>query len=573
MNRGAKETSPKLMSTLLSILSVICSQAIAKAFPNLEDWAPEITPSTKEHFGHYQCNDAMKLARVLKKAPRAIAEAIVAELPQEPFSLIEIAGAGFINFTFSPVFLNQQLEHFRDALKLGFQVSQPKKIIIDFSSPNIAKDMHVGHLRSTIIGDSLARIFSYVGHDVLRLNHIGDWGTAFGMLITYLQENPCDYSDLEDLTSLYKKAYVCFTNDEEFKKRSQQNVVALQAKDPQAIAIWEKICETSEKAFQKIYDILDIVVEKRGESFYNPFLPEIIEDLEKKGLLTVSNDAKCVFHEAFSIPFMVQKSDGGYNYATTDLAAMRYRIEEDHADKIIIVTDLGQSLHFQLLEATAIAAGYLQPGIFSHVGFGLVLDPQGKKLKTRSGENVKLRELLDTAIEKAEEALREHRPELTDEEIQERAPVIGINAIKYSDLSSHRTSDYVFSFEKMLRFEGNTAMFLLYAYVRIQGIKRRLGISQLSLEGPPEIQEPAEELLALTLLRFPEALESTIKELCPHFLTDYLYNLTHKFNGFFRDCHIQDSPYAKSRLFLCALTEQVLATGMHLLGLKTLERL
>ncbi|WP_100934563.1 arginine--tRNA ligase [Candidatus Chlamydia corallus] len=561
------------MLTLLSILSSLCSQAIAKAFPDLEAWTTEITQSTKEHFGHYQCNDAMKLAGILKKAPRNIAEAIVAELPEEPFALIEIAGPGFINFKFSPAFLSRQLQDFRDTLELGFRVAQPQKIIVDFSSPNIAKDMHVGHLRSTIIGDSLARILAYVGHDVLRLNHVGDWGTAFGMLITYLQEIPCDYSDLEDLTSLYKKAYECFANNEEFKKRSQQNVVALQAKDPQATALWEKICETSERAFQKIYDILDISIEKRGESFYNPFLPEIIQDLEKKHLLTISNNAKCVFHEAFSIPFMVQKSDGGYNYATTDLAAMRYRIEKDHADKIIIVTDLGQSLHFQLLEATAIAADYLQPGIFSHVGFGLVLDPQGKKLKTRSGENVKLRELLNTAIEKAEETLREHRPELTDEEIQARAPVIGINAIKYSDLSSHRTSDYVFSFEKMLRFDGNTALFLLYAYVRIQGIKRRLELSQLSLEGPAQIQEPAEEALALALLRFPEALESTIKELCPHFLTDYLYNLTHKFNGFFRDCHIQDSPHAKSRLFLCALTEKVLATGMNLLGLKTLERL
>ncbi|SPN73689.1 Arginine--tRNA ligase,arginyl-tRNA synthetase,Arginyl-tRNA synthetase,arginine--tRNA ligase,tRNA synthetases class I (R) [Chlamydia serpentis] len=561
------------MLSLLSILSSICSQAISKAFPSLETWTPELTQSTKEHFGHYQCNDAMKLARVLKQAPKGIAEAIVAQIPQEPFSSIEIAGAGFINFTFSRSFLEQQLQEFTKALKLGYRVSDPKKIIVDFSSPNIAKDMHVGHLRSTIIGDSLARILTYVGHNVLRLNHIGDWGTAFGMLITYLQEHPSDYDNLENLTNLYKKAHERFSTDEEFKKRSQKNVVALQAQEPHAIILWEKICETSERAFEKIYDILDITIEIRGESFYNSLLPDIIHDLEKKNLITISNHAKCVFHETFSIPFMVQKSDGGYNYATTDLAAMRYRIEQDHADRIFIVTDLGQSLHFQLLEATAIAAGYLQPGMFSHVGFGLVLDSEGKKFKTRSGENIKLWELLMTAIKKAEEALRAHRPDLTDDEIKARAPVIGINAIKYSDLSSHRTSDYVFSFEKMLRFEGNTAMFLLYAYVRIQGIKRRLGLSQLLLEGPIEIQEPAEEALVLALLRFPEALESTIRELCPHLLTDYLYNLTHKFNAFFRDCHIENSPYAKSRLFLCALVEKVLATGMHLLGLKTLERL
>ncbi|BAE81607.1 arginyl tRNA synthetase [Chlamydia felis Fe/C-56] len=561
--------------TLLSYLSSLCREATLSAFPQVENPSPDITQSTKEHFGHYQCNDAMKLDRTLKMAPRAIAEAIVNNLPKDNFSSVEVAGAGFINFTFSKEFLKQRLETFSADLSSGFCVKDPKKIVIDFSSPNIAKDMHVGHLRSTIIGDCLARVFSFVGNDVLRLNHIGDWGTAFGMLITYLQEEASeDVGNLEDLTALYKKAHARFAEDVEFKKRSQANVVALQSGDPSALNLWKHICEISERAFQKIYDILGVAIEKRGESFYNPFLPEIIQDLENKKLITVSDNAKCVFHEGFSIPLMVQKSDGGYNYATTDLAAMRYRVEKDHADKIIIVTDMGQSLHFQLLEATALAAGYLRDKeTFSHVGFGLVLDSEGKKFKTRSGENIKLKELLNTAVDQAVATLKEHRPEMSEEEISQRAPILGINAIKYADLSSHRVSDYVFSFEKMLRFEGNTAMFLLYAYVRIQGIKRRLNIEKLNLEAVVNIQEPAEEALALALLRFPEAIDVTLKELCPHFLTDYLYMLTNKFNAFFRDCHIEGSPYQQERLYLCALVEKTLATGMHLLGLQTLDRL
>lgn len=319
---------------------------------------------------------------------------------------------------------------------------------------------------------------------------------------------------------------------------------------------------------------MDVHIETRGESFYNPFLKEVIQDLENKGLLTISDGAKCVFHDFSPVPFIVQKSDGGFNYATTDLAAMRYRSEVDHADQILIVTDLGQALHFRLLAATAIVAGYLKTSeAFSHIGFGLVLDAQGKKFKTRSGENIKLKELLTTAVTQAKQVLHQHRPDLSEQDLAIQAPIIGMNAIKYADLSSHRTHDYIFSFEKMLRFEGNTAMFLLYAYVRIQGIKRKLQLTQLQLTAQIILEEPAEELLALGLLRFPEALDKTMQDLCPHILTDYLYDLTCKFNAFFRDCRIEGSSLQTSRLSLCACTETVLQTGMHLLGLKTLDKL
>lgn len=562
------------MSTLLSFLSSLCASAILENFPQLGSIVPDVTPSTKECFGHYQCNDAMKLARILKLSPRVIACSIVDKLPKEPFTSVEVAGTGFINFTFTQAFLADRLLQLAKESEEGFPVKNPQKVIVDFSSPNIAKDMHVGHLRSTIIGDCLARVLSFVGHDVLRLNHIGDWGTAFGMLIAYIQEEAFEAVDqLEDLTELYKLAHRRFSEDAGFKKRAQESVVALQSGDPCAKEIWRTICETSERAFQQIYSILDVSLETRGESFYNPFLPEIIQDLKNKQLLTLSDSAQCVFLEGFSIPLLVQKSDGGYNYATTDLAAMRYRTEQDRADRILIVTDLGQSLHFQMVEAAALAAGYLRPGVFSHVGFGLVLDPQGKKFKTRSGENIKLRELLDTAVEQAKVALQEHRPDITEVELAEQAPIIGINAVKYADLSSHRMSDYVFSFEKMLSFDGNTAMFLLYAYVRIQGIKRRLNIVDLHLDGPITLHAPSEEALALTLLRFPEAITSTIEELCPHFLADYLFTLATRFNAFFRDCRIEGSPHQNSRLSLCALVEKTLSTGMRLLGLQTLDHL
>lgn len=564
-----------MMPSLLTFLSSLCQSALRAAFPQLPALSPNVTPSTKKHFGHYQCNEAMKLAKILKMPPIAIAERLIQEIPSEYFSKIEIAGGGFINFTFTKDFLSQQLADLSKDLQQACQVQNPQKIVLDFSSPNIAKEMHVGHLRSTIIGDCLARIFTFVGNDVLCLNHIGDWGTAFGMLITYLQEVPLeDGVSLENLTELYKLAHKKFAEDSDFKKRSQLNVVALQTGDPEATKLWRQICTISEEAFKKIYEILDIRIQTRGESFYNPYLKQVINDLKDKNLLTLSDGAQCVFHDFSTTPFIVQKSDGGYNYATTDLAAMWYRATIDKADKIFIVTDLGQALHFRLLVATAVATGYLpDANMFAHVGFGLVLDGQGKKFKTRSGENVKLQELLNTAIAQAKVVLQQHRPDISDQDLEYQAPIIGINAVKYADLSSHRISDYVFSFEKMLRFEGNTAMFLLYAYVRIQGIKRKLQCSQLDIRSPIVIEEQVEEELALSLLRFPEVLAKTMDDLAPHFLTEYLYDLTSHFNAFFHECRIEGVPQQASRIALCAHTERILYTGMHLLGLKTLNRL
>lgn len=553
-----------------------CANAIASAFPQLQlSNPPEVTVATKREFGHYQCNEAMKLARPLRLPPREIATQIQAHLTHNAFDRIEIAGPGFINIILRTSFLESQLLKLPEQLQPGYHTTTPQRIVIDFSSPNIAKEMHVGHLRSTIIGDSLARIFTYMGHDVLRLNHIGDWGTSFGMLIAHIQELDADYrlSSLDQLTQLYKDAHARFKEDEQFRTQARKKVVELQQHQPDVHRIWQDICSISEQAFSQIYTYLDISITTRGESFYNPYLPQVIEDLRDHHLLQVSDGAQCIFLEDFDIPLIVQKNDGGYNYATTDLAAIRYRVQQDHADQIIIITDAGQSLHFSMVKAAALNMHYLpHPDMYHHVGFGVVLDAQGKKFKTRSGSNIKLIDLLQTAIDHARSLLQERHPEFTDEQLQHYARILGINAIKYADLSTHRMSDYIFSFEKMLRFEGNTALFILYSYVRIQGIKRRLQVDQLPLPTPGAIQITcgAEEDLAVALLQFHDTLALVMRDYTPHVLAEYLYHLASSFNAFFRDCHIENSEYQHSRLILCGLAERVLHLGCQLLGLKTL---
>jgi arginyl-tRNA synthetase len=532
----------------------------------------EVTASTAANFGHYQCNSAMKWARELKRSPRDIAQEIVSKMPLEWFSKVEVAGPGFINFTFSPEFLTLRLNEQIKEAHFGVQLpSKKERIVVDFSSPNIAKEMHVGHLRSTIIGDCLARIFEFLGHDVLRLNHVGDWGTAFGMLIAYMKETHQSPQDLPTLMSWYRASKEKFDADEAFKIRSRQAVVALQAGDPEALRLWKIICDISQKAFEEVYSLLDVKLTLRGESFYNPLLQETLDELKDKGLTTLSEGALCVFHEGIDIPFMVQKSDGGFNYDTTDIAAMRHRVLQERADRIIIVTDAGQSLHFQLLKLTAEKAGYLKNVRFDHVPFGLVLGADGKKFRTRSGDVEKLIDLLQAAVEMASQLLKQKDPTLSDEEIKSLGQVLGMDAVKYADLSCNRTQDYLFSYERMLRFDGNTAAFILYAYVRIAGIKRK--IKEPVQAAPINLQHPSEIELGLHLLRFNEVITTLTETLTPHLLTDYLYELAVKFNAFFRDCRVEGSDLMAQRLSLCEATAELMALGLHLLGLKTVEKM
>lgn len=561
------------------------------AIDSLSTDKPEITRSTQEKFGHYQCNSAMKLGKALKKNPRQVAEEIVKNLNgSDLIQKVDIEGPGFINITLTPDYLSSRLQNMLSDPLLGAPSPDHKqRIVIDFSSPNTAKEMHVGHLRSSIIGDSLARIFEFLGHDVLRLNHIGDWGTAFGMLIAYIKQNRPEVlsgnnkTDLSDLVDWYKASKVQFDSDPQFKKTAQQEVVLLQGGDPDALFAWKIICDISSKAYQEIYDLLDIHLIERGESFYNPMLKEIVADVEQKGLVTISDGAKCIFLEGYKnregepLPLMIQKSDGGYNYDTTDLATIRHRIFDEKAERLIYVTDLGQATHFKMIFDAAIKAGYLDPKKVrvDHVGFGMVLGQDGKKFRTRSGETERLMDLLEHAIAEAKKILHERLPDLSEEALNTAAHHFGIGAVKYADLSSNRISDYVFSYEKMLRFEGNTAAFIMYSFVRVGGIKRKIGIEidNLPKETKIILNHPSEIALGLHLSQWGEALQQVTDELLPNRLTDYLYTLAEKFNAFFRDCRVEGVPEQNSRLLLAELTAKTLQKGLNLLGIKTLERM
>lgn len=581
------------MKSLLNQLSLLFEEALFAAYPELKKSSGrvEIGQSSQLRFGHYQCNTPMKLAKELGQPPRQIAENLIKNLPpNELIKSCEIAGPGFINIWIDDVYLSKILNEMLKSPTFGIEKpTHPLKIVIDFSSPNTAKEMHVGHLRSTIIGDCLANVFEFLGENVLRLNHVGDWGTAFGMLIAYIKKTHPkildgeEKTDLSHLVSWYKESKLLFDSDNDFKKNAQQEVVALQGGDPKALKAWQIICDISRKSYQEIYDLLGIKLIERGESYYNPLLGSIVADLEAKGLVTLSDGAKCIFLEGFqnregkTLPLMIQKSDGGFNYDTTDMAAIRHRVEEEKADRLIYVTDAGQNTHFRMIFKAAEKAGYLNPEKtrVDHVGFGLVLGTDGKKLKTRSGESEKLVDLLKSGIEKAKEILKDRDPEMKAEERDELAKALGLGAIKYSDLSAHRMSDYQFSYEKMLRFEGNTAAFIMYSYVRVGGIKRKVGVKIEELIGKSriEIKHPSEIALGLILAQFSEALEQVTEDLLPNRLTEYLYNLAEKFNAFFRDCRVEGSPQQDSRLLLCELVAKILGQGLLLLGIKPVERM
>lgn len=574
-------------------LSELFNEALKKAFSPLPEAALgiplEIARSTQEKFGHYQFNSAMRLAKPLGLAPRAIAEAIVKHIEKKNIiESLEIAGPGFINITLSPEYLSTLV----DSISEAYLLVQPKlnqKIIVDFSGPNIAKELHVGHLRSTIIGDSLARLFEFQGYEVLRLNHIGDWGTQFGMLIAYIKEcepkafqDPTGYT-LEDLMGWYKASKAKFDADPEFKIRAQQEVGLLQGGDEATLKAWKAIVDISKSSYQEIYRLLDVLIEDRGESFYNPHLKPLVEELKMKGIAVESEGAFCIFLDGFTnregepLPLIIQKKDGSFNYATTDLAAIRHRILEEKADRIIYVTDAGQSSHFKMIVQAAIKAGWLDPAKVrvDHVPFGLVLGPDGKKFKTRSGDTEKLIDLIKNAVSKAHSIIEERQPEMGEEDKKALAESLGIACIKYADLSCHRTGDYTFSYDRMLRFEGNTASYLLYSFVRMQGIKRKIGSKADALinESHAHLQHPSEIALGLHLAAFFETLSQVAEDLLPNQLTEYLFELAEKFNAFFRDCRVEGSDEEGSRLILVKASERILQKGLHILGINTVDKM
>lgn len=587
------------MNNTVEQLKLKFKQALSAAFGDeYADIDPLLETASNPKFGDYQSNVALSLAKRLGQQPRKIAEQIiqklyVADICETP----QLAGAGFINLTLLTSYLETQLRNVYVDSRLGIaEAKTPKRVVVDFSAPNIAKEMHVGHLRSTIIGDSIARVLEFLGHDVLRLNHVGDWGTQFGMLITQLREtesvNDYDSLDLGELVEFYRESKKRFDDNAEFRERSRQAVVALQSGDNEAKIAWQFLCNKSRIEFEVIYALLDVRFdEERGESFYNPFLAQVVEDLDEAGLLVENQGAKCVFLDGFKnkegepLPLIVQKSDGGYNYATTDLAAVRYRINEDKANRLIYVTDAGQANHFAQVFQVARRALWIPESIeIDHVPFGLVQGEDGKKLKTRSGETVKLKDLLDEAIVRAradlEHRLQTEERQETEEFIGNAAKVVGISAVKYADLSQNRTSNYIFSYDRMLALQGNTAPYMLYAYARIQGISRKGGIDFEKLGDKVDIllQHETELILAKHLLQLDDVISTVEQDLFPNRLCEYLFQLSQKFNQFYdRDRGVPvlnaEEPLRTSRLVLCNLTARTLKLGLSLLGIQVLDRM
>ena len=601
------------MTSILKQLQNSVSQALVAAFgAELANTDPLIAPTNNPKFGDYQSNVALSLAKPLKQNPRAIAQSIIEQLQIERGSAPRlaqqaqvsfddmcetptIAGPGFINFTLKSNYIGELLRKIQADTRLGIPKVEPaEKVIVDFSSPNIAKEMHVGHLRSTIIGDAIARILEFRGYDVLRLNHVGDWGTQFGMLIAYLREaypealTTANALNIGDLVSLYKKAKVRFDLDEGFKQTARQEVVKLQEGAEDSRHAWKLLCDQSRREFQVIYDLLDIKIEERGESFYNPFLADIVSKLDREGLLTKSEGAMCVFLDGFTnkdgdpLPLIVQKTDGGFNYATTDLAAIKYRVQEDKAKRIIYVTDSGQANHFAGVFQVARKAGILPESVkVVHVPFGLVLGEDGKRFKTRSSEVIKLKDLLDEAVERSRQdlviRLKEEKRKETTEFVNRVSQVVGLSAVKYADLSQNRTSDYKFDYDKMLDLKGNTAPYLLYVYVRVQGVSRKGNIDFAQLDNNTEIAltEDTELALAKHILQLEEILKEVEQSLLPNRICLYLFELSQKFNQFYEQCDIlnADEPQRTSRLILANLTARTIKLGLSLLGINVLERM
>ena len=471
-----------------------------------------------------------------------------------------------------------------------YKTTEPRRVLVDFSSPNIAKELHVGHLRSTIIGDTTCKIFEFMGNEVYRINHVGDWGTQFGMLTASLYDSYPDFLEkkpnLGELKEFYQKSKERFDKDEEFKKTSHENVVKLQAGDPKITEAWKYLCELSRNEFQLIYDRLNIKLKEVGESFYNPFIPSTIAFLEEKGLVKIDKGAKVIFIPKQKIPLMVQKSDGGYSYDSTDMAAVRYRLIDLKCDRVIYVTDIGQQLHFVLIfEAAKMAGWHVAPKTrLDHVGFGLVLGEDGKKIKTREGKSEKFMDLLDEAVKQAYDQLLERKKEsaaislLSETELKESAERIGMASIKYFDLKQNRISNYPFSYKKMLDPKGDTALYLLYAYARLDSILRKAGLDlekaqELAKTAAIKITHEKERKLAFEIIQFPDVLDLFCEELYPNKLCSLIYNIAAYVGEFYESCKVIGTPEQDSRLMLIAVSLKMMKCILNLLGIEPLSKI
>ena len=541
----------------------------------------------------FQADVAMALAKKVGKPPREVAAAIMAHLDVKDIcDKVEIAGPGFINLTLSAEWLAREVGAIARDPQAGLAPSpHPETVVIDYSAPNVAKEMHVGHVRSTVLGDALARVLEAVGHRVLRQNHVGDWGTPFGMLIEHLLDLGVEKAleaSITDLDAFYKEARTKFDGDPAFAERARSRVVLLQSGDPQTLALWKQFTDASKRYFGAVYTKLGVTLKDadiRGESFYNPKLADVVTELEAKGLTEVSDGAVCVFPAGFTnkegarLPLIVRKGDGGYGYAATDLAAIRSRTQDLRATRILYVVGAPQQQHFAMVFAVAKAAGWLQePARAEHVAFGSILGADKKMLKTRAGGTIKLAALLDEAVQRATAAIIEKNPSLDDAARAVVARQVGIGAVKYVDLSSERIKDYVFDWDRMLAFEGNTAPYCQYVHARVRSIFRRAEGADVaaSAEAPLLLREPAERALALELLGLGGAVASVEETLQPHRLCTYLFAVASRFNTFYDQCPVlkaEDPAVRRSRLALSDLTGRVLAKGLDLLGIEAPEQM
>ena len=580
---------------LITLIDNALDTLIAEGTLPAEAKRPAQIDRTKDKsHGDFATNIALMLAKPAGMKPRDLAEKLIAALPTDnAVAKVEIAGPGFINFFQADDWLTGLLDQALADEHLGVaRPAQAQTVVVDYSSPNLAKEMHVGHLRSSIIGDAVVRTLEFLGHKVVRQNHVGDWGTQFGMLLAYLEEQKSEESDTElsrelgDLEGFYRAAKQRFDESDAFATRARSLVVKLQAGDEDCLALWREFNSVSLSHCQAVYDRLGVSLtpaDVRGESAYNDDLAQVVSDLDAKGLLSEDQGAQCVFMDEFKnkegapLPVIVKKADGGYLYATTDLAALRYRAGTLHADRMLYFVDQRQALHFQQMFSLAKRAGFVPENTeLEHMGFGTMNGPDGRPFKTRDGGTVKLIDLLDEAEQRAYTLVRDKNPELDDQALRTIAHAVGIGAVKYADLSKNRSSDYIFNFEQMLSFEGNTAPYLLYAYTRVASVFRKAGLDMGDVNGDFLLQEEAEQALAARLVQFGEVLESVAEKGLPHLLCSYLYDVAGLFSTFYEHCPIlsgDNEALKQSRLKLAALTARTLKQGMELLGLSPLERM
>jgi arginyl-tRNA synthetase len=559
---------------------------------------PAVSLSSRPNFGDYQANGVMGAAKKLKTNPRELATKVVEHLDLAGIAdNIELAGPGFINIHLDKNWLATQLAKIANDEKLGVaqrgetEENKSQTVVVDYSAPNLAKEMHVGHLRSTIIGDAVVRALEFRGDNVIRQNHMGDWGTQFGMLLAHLSDklnaNEVAETALSDLENFYREAKVRFDNEDGFADRARDYVVKLQGGDKDCLVLWKLFIDISIAHSEDIYQKLNVTLTREdimGESAYNPDLPVVVDELMTKGIAEVSEGAKVVFIKEMANKdgeapvFIIQKTGGGYLYATTDLSACRYRANELKADRIIIFTDARQGLHFKQVEIVARKAGLLPDHVgYDHCPFGMMMGDDGKPFKTRTGGTIKLAELLDEAIVRAKDVIKEKNPDYSEDKLNEIATKVGIGAVKFADLSKNRTSDYIFNWKTMLSFEGATAPYLQYAYSRIQSIFSKAEIEQANFIADITIIEPQEKALALKLLQLEEVIDAVISESMPNLLCNYLYELASLYMTFYEACPILkediDNEIKQSRLALCLNISKTLKQGLDILGIDVMERM